>query len=55
MRSAKLDSSGLGGKIGIGLAAIVLLAAIGLGIYGGMVVPTQHDVVKVLPDARFAR
>lgn len=54
MRGAKLENSGIVNKIAIGVAAAVILGLVGLAVYGGLVVPPQKNVVKVLPDDRFA-
>jgi|GEM_PF-5088487 hypothetical protein len=55
MRGVRLESVG-GGHVSIAIIAgvVLLLAAIGLAVYGSVAVPPQHDVVKVMPDERFA-
>jgi len=43
---------GWGSWVAIGVAAIVLLGAIGLTVYGGRVTPAQHPVELIIPNDR---
>lgn len=55
MRSLAIqESSGVAVKIAAVVGAVLVLAAIGLAIYGGAVSPVRQSVEKVLPDSRFA-
>lgn len=42
----------MGLRIAIGVGVLVLLAAIGLSIYGGRVHPVQHQVEQIIPNER---
>jgi len=53
MRMARSESGGWGGRIAIGIGVLLILAAIGLAIYGGTVHPHQHAVEQVLSNDRF--
>ena len=53
MRMARSEGGSWGGSIAIGIGALLLLAAIGLTIYGGTVRPPQHAIEQVLPNDRF--
>ena len=53
MRMVRAESSGLGGKIAIGVAALLILAVAGLATYGGIVSPKPHTVEQVLSNDRF--
>ena len=53
MRMARSESGDWGGRIAIGIAVLLILAAIGLTIYGGTVRPQQHAIEQVLPNDRF--
>ena len=56
MRSlARSEGISWGGGIAIGAGVLVILAAIGLAIYGGTLQPVQHSVEQVIPNDRFSR
>jgi hypothetical protein len=46
---------GWGVRIGIGVAVLVLVGAVGLSIYGGRVRPVQHTVEQTISDDRLAK
>ena len=50
MRSSYKEPSGWGLRIAIGLGVLVLLAAVGLAVYGGRVQPVQHPVEQIVPN-----
>jgi hypothetical protein len=52
MRSRSFESSGWGLRIAVAAGVLVLVAAIGLAIYGGRVQPQQHPVEQVVPNDR---
>ncbi|MEI9888357.1 MAG: hypothetical protein WDN08_18020 [Rhizomicrobium sp.] len=52
MRSRNIESTGWGLRIGIGVAVLVLLGAIGLAVYGGRVEPVTHPVEQIVPNDR---
>jgi len=54
MRMARSQGLGLGAWTAIGALVLVVLAAAGLAVYGGMVRPAQHQIVQVLSNDRFA-
>jgi len=47
-----MDSMGWGLRIAIGVGVVVLVSAIGLGIYGGRVQPRTHPVEQIVPNDR---
>jgi hypothetical protein len=49
---ANEESMGWGSRIGIGVAVLVLVSAIGLVIYGGRVQPHTHTIDQVIPNDR---
>ncbi len=53
MRMARSDGMGWGGRIVIGIGALLILALVGLTIYGGTVHPRQHEIQQVLSNDRF--
>lgn len=56
MRSyGKSDGPGAGVWLLVILGALVVVGALGLGIYGGMVQPQTHQIEQVLPNDRFAQ
>lgn len=55
MRNRNMESTGWGLRIGIGVAALVLVSAIGLSIYGGRVKPVQHPVEQTISDDRLPK
>ena len=52
MRTRNSESMGWGSGIAVGIGVLVLLAAIGLSIYGGRVAPVQHPVEQIIPNDR---
>ena len=40
-------------KLLLALVGLVILAAIGLAVYGGQITPEQQRIEQVLPDERF--
>ncbi len=52
MRSRNFESSGWGLRIGIAAGVLVLVAAVGLAIYGGRIQPQQHPVEQIVPNDR---
>jgi len=48
------DSLGWGAWLAIVVAGIVVVAAAGLGIYGGRVQPPSRHYEQVVPNDRFA-
>ena len=52
MRTRNVESMGWGSRIGIGVAVLVLVSAIGLVIYGGRVQPHTHAIDQVVPNDR---
>lgn len=55
MRTRNTDSMSWGVRIGIGVAVLVLLGAVGLSIYGGRVQPVQHQVEQTISDDRLPK
>jgi hypothetical protein len=43
---------GWGSGIAVGIGLLVLLAAVGLSVYGGRVAPAQHPVEQIIPNDR---
>lgn len=41
-------------KLLVTLAGMLILAGIGLSVYGGRLVPEQQKIEQVLPDERFS-
>ena len=52
MRSRNTESMGWGLRIGIGAGVLVLIAVIGLAIYGGRVQPVTHPVDQIIANDR---
>ena len=50
MRNRNSDGMGWGSRIGIGVAVVVLVGAIGLTVYGGRVQPRTHPVEQIVPN-----
>jgi hypothetical protein len=50
MRNRNSDGMGWGSRIGIGVAVVVLIGAIGLTVYGGRVQPRTHPVEQIVPN-----
>jgi hypothetical protein len=50
MRNSFNESRGWGSRIAIGVAVLVVLAAIGLAVYGGRVQPATHPVEQIVPN-----
>lgn len=46
------DAMGWGSGIALGLGILVIVAAVGLAVYGGRVVPVQHPVEQIIPNDR---
>jgi hypothetical protein len=55
MRTRNTETMGWGLRIGIGVAVLVLLGAVGLSIYGGRVRPVQHPVEQTISDDRLPK
>jgi hypothetical protein len=55
MRTRNTETMGWGIRIGIGVAVLFLLGAIGLSIYGGRVKPVQHPVEQTISDDRLPK
>jgi len=53
MRIARSENTSWGGWVAIGLAALGILGAIGLALYGGTVHPQVHEIRQVLSNDRF--
>ncbi|MBU6298494.1 MAG: hypothetical protein KJS68_09640 [Alphaproteobacteria bacterium] len=51
---ARSEGMGWGGKMAIGAGVLLVLAAVGLAIYGGSVHPKQHEIQQVVPNDRFS-
>jgi hypothetical protein len=52
MRTRNTEALGWGSWLAVGFAAVVLLGAIGLSVYGGRVTPTQNPVEQIVPNDR---
>jgi hypothetical protein len=50
---ASSEGMGWSGRIAIAAGVLLILAAIGLTIYGGTLRPHQHEVEQVIPNDRF--
>ncbi|MEJ0044420.1 MAG: hypothetical protein WDM81_20345 [Rhizomicrobium sp.] len=55
MRSAYREPSGWGLRIVIGVGVLVLLAAVGLTVYGSRVEPARHPVELTVPNDQLPR
>ena len=44
------ESMGWGSRIAIAVGVLVVVAAIGLAVYGGRVEPVQHPVEQTIPN-----
>jgi len=53
MRMARSDGIGWVSWLAIGAGVFLVVAAIGLTVYGGMVRPHQHMMEQVVPNDRF--
>jgi hypothetical protein len=54
MRWANMETANWGTRIAAAAGAVLILALIGLAVYGGTVTPRQHEVEVVFPNDRFA-
>ena len=52
MRTRNSDEIGWGLRIAAGVGVLVVVAVIGLTVYGGRVQPVQHPVEQVIPNDR---
>lgn len=52
MRTRNSDEMGWGLRIAAGVGVLVVVAAIGLAVYGGRVQPVQHPVEQIIPNYR---
>ncbi|MEI9989769.1 MAG: hypothetical protein WDM86_06990 [Rhizomicrobium sp.] len=55
MRSNYREPSGWGLWIAIGVGVLVLLAAVGLAVYGGRIEPQRHPVELTVPNDQLPR
>jgi hypothetical protein len=54
MRMARSEGMSWGGRVAIGIGVLLVLAAVGLTIYGGSVHPRQHEIQQVLSNDSFS-
>jgi hypothetical protein len=47
------EGMGWGMRVGLGIAVLLVVGAVGLSIYAGRVTPARHSVEQVLPDDKF--
>lgn len=52
MRTRNSEAMGWGSWVALGIGAVVVVAVIGLSVYGGRVTPVQHPVEQIIPNDR---
>lgn len=52
MRTRNSETMGWGSGIAVALAILVVVAAVGLAVYGGRITPVQHPVEQIIPNDR---